>query len=259
MKKIALAALIIVAALSSKGRVAWYGEREFLDSVKALEDEGYTIKYIDTLDEETLSFFDGLVICFAEPSQKEKDTVLTFVEKGGGLLIIYNAIQYPEANHVFSQYGLEKTLDTESDIVFPFLAKETVEEMKKRIAVSQKGRGRIITVGYDPLTFQTISLLVDVDRIFSFGLSWLCQDWHVKMTQQLLARRRIAIIVPVLVVAVGLVGGYYLYRRRKKRPDKAEKIRELKARFVYGELSRDEYQKELEKLGGVHGKGLDKE
>jgi len=34
----------------------------------------------------------------------------------------------------------------------------------------------------------------------------------------------------------------------KVEPDKAEKIRELKAKFVYGELSKEEYQEELEKL-----------
>ncbi|KYK28157.1 MAG: hypothetical protein HXS48_21045 [Theionarchaea archaeon] len=253
MKKVVLTTLVFMVLLASKGRVAWYGEKEFESSVKSLEEEGYTVKYISTIDEETLSVYDVLVICVAEPTQEQRDVILDFVEKGGGLLIIYNVIAYPNVEDVFAEYNLEKPPDIEtgSDIIFPFLEKDTVEEMRKRIAVSQKGRGRIITVGYDPLTFQTVSLLLDVDSIFNFAMSWLCQDWHVERTQKVLARRRFAFLVLVVVVAAGLAAGYYLFRKRKgkrKESDKSEQIRELKAKFVYGELSKDEYQKELEKV-----------
>lgn len=252
MKKAVLIAFVMVL-LASKGRVAWYGEREFESSVTSLEEEGYTVHYIDTIDEETLLLYDVLVLCFADPTQEQKDAILDFVEKGGGLLIIYNVMAYPNVEDVFTEYNLGKPIDTESgsDIVFPFLSKETVEEMRRRIALSQRGRGRVITVGYDPLTFQTVSLLLDVDNVFTFAMGWLCQDWHVERTERILARRRNALIVPVVVVAAGLLVGYYLLKKRKRKaPDKAEQIRELKAKFVYGELSKDEYQRELEKLEG---------
>lgn len=261
MKKAILAVILLMAVLSSKGRVAWYGEQEFEEPVAALKEEGYTVQYIDALDEETLSAYDVLVLCFAEPSPEERDIILAFVEEGGGLLIIYSTATYPEAHDVLSQYGIGDTFSTERDVIFPFLTDETIEELKKRIAASQRGRGRIITVGYDPITFQAVSFLFDVDTIFTLGMDWLCQDWHVEETQKALAAKRMKIIIPVIViVAVGLAVGYYLYRRRKrpaerleKKPEKKEsdkqgQIRELKAKFVYGELSKDEYQRELEKL-----------
>ncbi|KYK35005.1 MAG: hypothetical protein AYK18_03995 [Theionarchaea archaeon DG-70] len=86
MKKAILAVILLMAVLSSKGRIAWYGEQEFEEPVAALKEEGYTVQYIDALDEETLSFYDVLVLCFAEPSPEERDTILAFVEEGGGLL-----------------------------------------------------------------------------------------------------------------------------------------------------------------------------
>lgn len=254
MNKVVLA-LLVVIVLSSEGRVAWYGEREFEDSVQSLEKEGYTISYIDTIDEETLLLYDVLVVCLTEPSQSQKDVIDDFVSKGGGLLLIYNAISYPEIADILSEYNVESTLEGEVDMVFPLLTEEVVERLRKRVAVSQKGRGRIVMVGYDPLTFQTISLLMDVDSIFSFGLDWLCQDWHVKQTQELLAQKQVKLVVPVVVVAaILLLVGYVVVRRKKgkkEKPglsDKEEQIRDLKARFVYGELSRDEYHQELEKL-----------
>ncbi|KYK35006.1 MAG: hypothetical protein AYK18_04000 [Theionarchaea archaeon DG-70] len=155
---------------------------------------------------------------------------------------------------MLSQYGIEDTFSTERDVIFPFLTDETIEELKKRIGASQRGRGRIITVGYDPITFQAVSFLFDVDTIFTLGMDWLCQDWHVEETQKALAAKRMRIIIPVVaIVAAGLMVGYYLYRRRKKpakteESDKQRQIRELKAKFVYGELSKDEYQRELERL-----------
>jgi LPXTG-motif cell wall-anchored protein len=253
MKKLVLAIFIIMMLSSSRGRVAWYGEREFETSAQSIKQEEYTLEYINKIDEKTLSLYDVLVICFAEPSQDQKDAIEIFVREGGGLLIIYNIISYPKIEDLLSEYGLAGTYEMETGIVFPFLTGSTVEELKKRIAFSQKGRGKVIVVGYDPLTFKTVSLLLDIDSIFSFGIDWLCQDWHVDQTQKLLARKRIEIAVPVIGVAALLVVGFYFYKRRKKKPeqtksDKLEKVRELKARFVYGELSRDEYQREMEKL-----------
>lgn len=256
MKKFVLALFMMVMLASSKGRIAWYGEREFEESITSLEQQGYTIKYIDSIDEKTLSVYDVLVICLAEPSQAEKEAILTFVDEGGGLLILYNALTYDNIDNVLSQYQLERTVETNTDIVFPFLPTERVDELRKRVSVSQKGKGRIFAVGYDPLTFQTVSLLVDVDNLFKFGMDWLCQDWHVDQTQREVARKRLILVVPVVLLATALAVGYFLYRKRKstgKKPEseiseKSEKIRELKAKFVYGEVSRDEYQRELERL-----------
>ncbi len=254
MKKVVLIVFVFMVLASSKGRIAWYGEKEFESSVTTLEEEGYAVNYITTIDEETLSVYDVLVICFEEPAQEQRDVILKFVEEGGGLLIIYNVISYPSVEDVLSEYGVENTLSMERDIVFPFLGEETVEELKKRTATSHKGKGRIITVGYDPVTFQAVSLLLNVDSIFVFGMDWLSQEWHVEQTQEMLAAMRMRLLIPVVVAAavVAAVGGYYVFRRKKKplkaEPDRSEQIRELKARFVYGELSKDEYQRELEKL-----------
>jgi uncharacterized membrane protein len=251
MNKVVL--LLVMIVLSTEGRVAWYGEEEFEDSVQSLEKEGYTIEYIDTIDEETLLLYDVLVVCLSEPSKNQKEVIDDFVKKGGGLLLIYNAVSYPEIADVCSEYNVESTLEGETVMVFPLLAEDAVEKLKKRVAVAQKEKGRIVMVGYDPLTFQTISLLMDVDSIFRFGMDWLCQDWHVKQTQALLAERWVNLVVPaVVVVAVLVLVGYVLQKRKKKEKpklsDREEQIRELKARFVYGELSRDEYRQELEKL-----------
>jgi hypothetical protein len=256
MKKAVAALFVLMVLAAPKGRVAWFGEREFESSVESLEKAGYTVKYINTLDEETLSAYDVLVICFAEPTQDQKEAIFTFVEKGGGLLIIYNIISYPTIKEVLAEYelesALENTLEVEDIFVFPFLTQERIEDLKKRIAVSQKGEGRALAVGYDPLTFQTVSLLIDLDSIFTFGVDWLCQDWHVEQTQAQLAKRRVTMVIPVVVVAAALLVGYYVFKTRKPKPskeaDKAGQIRELKAKFVYGELSKDEYHKELEKL-----------
>lgn len=247
---------------SSEGRIAWYGEREFESSVTSLEQEGYTVKYIDTIDEKTLSLYDVLVICFTEPTEDQKETILTFVEEGGGLLIIYNVMTYGTIDDAFSDYGLEKTAAVEGDFIFPFLPQDKIEELKKRVAFSQNGKGRAVAVGYDPLSYQTVSLLIDEGRIFSFGLDWLCQEWHVEQTQKALARRRIAILVPLIILAAVVVGGYYVFKKKTKpakptkrkesaKPEESEKqeqIRELKAKFVYGELSRDEYHQKIEEL-----------
>ena len=256
MKKLVLAIFMVVILTSSKGRVAWYGEREFEESIQSLEQEGYTIKYIDSINERTLSLYDVLVVCLVEPSQNEKEIILNFVEEGGGLLIIYSVISHENIEDVLTEYHLENIANMETDIVFPFLPEDRIDELKRRIAVSQKGKGRIFVVGYDPLTFQTISLFLDVKSIFKFGMNWLCQEWHVKQTQQVVSRRLTLFIVPVIIVAA-LILGFYFYRKRAKvkakKPEKpgsekAEKIRELKARFVYGEVSREEYQRELESL-----------
>ncbi len=256
MKKFVLALFMMVMLASSKGRIAWYGEREFDESITSLEQQGYTIKYIDSIDEKTLSLYDVLVVCLTEPSQAEKEAILTFVDEGGGVLILYNALTYDKIEDVLSQYQLERTAEINTDIVFPFLPTERVDELRKRVSVSQKGKGRIFAVGYDPLTFQTVSLLFDVDNLFKFGMDWLCQDWHVEQTQREVARKRLSFVVPVVFLVAALTVGYFLYRKRKsavKKPEpekseKAEKIRELKAKFVYGEVSRDEYQRELERL-----------
>jgi len=265
MKKLVLVILVFMVLASSKGRVAWYGEREFEDTVKSLKEEGYTVEYITTIDEETLSVYDVLVLCLEKSSPEQLDVIMTFVEKGGGLLIIYDVVSYPEVGDVLSEYEIGDTVSMERDIIFPFLKEETVEDLKKRIAAAERGEGRIIAVGYDPITFQTVSLLLDLDNIFTFGIGWLCQDWHVELTQEILAEKRMNLLVPVAVVAVLMAAGYYVLKRKGKpgkvepdkaekipkfkvEPDKAEKIRELKAKFVYGELSKEEYQEELEKL-----------
>lgn len=247
MKKLILIAVLFLL-LSSKGRIAWYGEREFEQNVSSLKQEGYTIGYIDKIDEKTLAFYDVLVICFADVTPEQKDTIRAFVKEGGGLLIVYNVMTYPQVEDVVSAYDIENPLKLESDVAFPFLTKEVVENLKKRIAISQSGKGRIILVGYDPLTFQTVSFVLDINSIFKFGLGWLCQDWHVEKTQELLNQRRLVMLAPVVVAAAGFITGYYLLKRKKKKVDKSEQIRVLKAKFVYGELSRDQYQKELEKL-----------
>jgi hypothetical protein len=256
MKKLVLALFMVVMLASSKGRIAWYGEREFEESITSLEQQGYTIKYIDSIDEKTLSLYDVLVICLTEPSQNEKEAILTFLDEGGGLLIVYNALTYDKIEDVLAQYQLERTAEINTDIVFPFLPTERVDELRKRVSVSQKGKGRIFAVGYDPLTFQTVSLLFDVDNLFKFGMDWLCQDWHVEQTQREVAKKRISFVVPAVFLVAALAVGYFLYKKRKSVPkkpeseksEKAEKIRELKAKFVYGEVSRDEYQRELERL-----------
>lgn len=256
MKKAVLALLVFMVLASSKGRVAWYGEREFESSVQSLEQEGYTVQYVTTIDEDTLSAYDVLVICFAEPSQAQKAAIQDFVEEGGGLLIIYNVILYPTIEEVLSEYelksGVESSLEMERIFVLPFLKEEQIEDLKKRIGISQRGKGRVLAVGYDPLTFQTLSLLLDVDSIFSFGIDWLCQAWHVEQTEEFLARKRLQIVIPVVVAAAVLIAGYYVYKRRKsfkpKHDDKEEQIRELKAKFVFGELSKDEYHEELKRL-----------
>lgn len=85
-----------------------------------------------------------------------------------------------------------------------------------------------------------------------------------KQTQMSLAGNLIKIISPVVVAVGSLVGGYYFFKRRQKgkkleqvedfyerkkqRTEKLRQIRELKAQYVYGELSKDEYQKKLEEL-----------
>jgi uncharacterized membrane protein len=257
MKKLVLALFMLVVLAASQGRIAWYGEREFEESVASLERQGYTVKYIDSIDEKTLSRYDVLVVCLAEPSQDEKEAILNFVEAGGGLLIVYNALTHDNIEEVLSEYQLERAAEADSNIVFPFLPEEKLDELKKRISISQKGKGRIFTVGYDPVTFQAVNLLFDVDNLFKFGMDWLCQDWHVEQTQREVARTRFSFIVLLGIVAAALVTGYFLYKKQKsgapekpesKESEKAEKIRELKAKFVYGEVSRDEYQKELERL-----------
>ena len=263
MKQVVLTLFVFMVLASSEGRIAWYGEREFENSVTSLEQEGYTVKYIDTIDEKTLSLYDVLVICFTEPTDDQKETILTFVEEGGGLLLIYNVMTYGSIDDAFSDYGLEKTAAVEGSFIFPFLPQDKIEELKKRVAFSQKGKGRAVAVGYDPLSYQTVSLLIDEGRIFSFGLDWLCQEWHVEQTQKALARRRIVFLVPLVILAAAVVGGYYVYRKKKTKPakptkpkesvkpeesKKQEQIRELKAKFVYGELSRDEYQRKVEEL-----------
>ena len=85
-------------------------------------------------------------------------------------------------------------------------------------------------------------------------MDWLSQEWHVEQTQEILAAMQRRLLIPVVVAAAvaAAAGGYYVFKRKKKplklESDKSEQIRELKARFVYGELSKDEYQRELEKL-----------
>jgi uncharacterized membrane protein len=70
-------------------------------------------------------------------------------------------------------------------------------------------------------------------------------------------------MVPTIVIAVGLAAGYYFLRnrihgeerlrrivlnRKMKEKKKQEKIRKLKTRFVYGELSKEEYQEKVKEL-----------
>ncbi|MBU7015858.1 MAG: DUF4350 domain-containing protein [Theionarchaea archaeon] len=257
MKKLVLALFMLGTLAASQGRIAWYGEREFDENVASLERQGYTVKYVDSIDEKTLSRYDVLVVCLAEPSQKEKEAILDFVEAGGGLLILYNAMTHSSIEEVLSGYQLEKTAEGDSNIVFPFLPEDKIDELRKRISISQKGKGRTLAVGYDPVAFQAVSLLFDVDKLLEFGMDWLCQDWHAEQTQSEIAKNRFSLAVVLGIVAVALIAGYVLYRKRKlkapekpesKESEKAEKIRELKARFVYGEVSRDEYQRELERL-----------
>ena len=260
--------MLVMIVLSAEGRVAWYGEREFEDVVQSLEKEGYTIEYIDTIDKETLLMYDVLVVCLREPTKSQKEVIDDFVKNGGGLLLIYDAVSSEKAD-ILSAYKVENTLKV--DEVFPFLTEDVVEELpsliqkaveelKKQVSVSQKEGGNILLVGYDPLTFDTLSSLMDavsifgfgLDKLFSIGMDWLCQDWHVEQTQAVIAEKQIKLVVPaVVVVALLVVVGYVLQKRKKEKPEltnKEEQIRELKARFVYGELSRDEYRQELEKL-----------
>ncbi|MBU6997612.1 MAG: hypothetical protein HXS41_08805 [Theionarchaea archaeon] len=257
MKKSVLALSVLVMLASSQGRIAWYGEKEFEGNITSLEQEGYTVKYIESIDEKTLSRYDVLVLCLTEPSDQEKGVILDFLEAGGGLLILYNAMTHDNIEDVLSAYQLERAAEADSNIVFPFLPEDKIDELKKRISISQQGKGRILAVGYDPLTFQAVSLLFDVDSLLKFGMDWLCQDWHVEQTQREVTRTRFSIMVLLGVAAATLVIGYFLYRKKmsgapesseSKESQKAEKIRELKARFVYGEVSRDEYKKELKKL-----------
>jgi hypothetical protein len=254
MNKLILASVILLAVSASQGRVAWYGEEEFEDIVPSLKSEGYTINYITEIDKDILSVHDVLVVCLTKVSPSQKEVILRFVEQGGGLLIIYDIASYPEVEDILSVYNLEKITDVENPFLLSLLSDELIEEIKKRVALSEKGRGRIIAIGYDPVTAQALTLLKGEETIFLMGLEWLCQDWHVKQVQNIIMKNRIKTVVPiVIVIALIALIGFYFFRRTKtvKKPgltDKEEKIRELKARFVYGELSKKEYQQELERL-----------
>lgn len=253
MKPLILVTLVLLMISASQGRVAWYGEREFEDTIASLEHQGYTINYITDINEKTLSVYDVLVVCLREVSPSQKEVILQFVEEGGGLLIIYDIALYPEIEDILSQYTLEKTAAVESPFLQSLLSDELVEELKKRVAVSEKGKGRIIAIGYDPVTAQALTLLGGENTVFVLGLDWLSQDWHVEKVQNMLVKNRIRTLIPVIVgiVLVILIGYFFLKRPRNIQTgltEKEEEMRELKAKFVYGELSKEEYQRELKKL-----------
>jgi hypothetical protein len=84
-----------------------------------------------------------------------------------------------------------------------------------------------------------------------------------QQTQLLPTGEHIRAMVPTIVIAVGLAAGYYFLRnrihgeerlrrmvlnRKMKEKKKQEKIRKLKTRFVYGELSKEEYQEKVKEL-----------
>ncbi|MGD2248532.1 MAG: hypothetical protein PVF58_08995 [Candidatus Methanofastidiosia archaeon] len=254
MNKLILASVLLLAVSASQGRVAWYGEEEFEDSIASLKSEGYTITYITEIDEDILAVHDVLVVCLTKVSPSQKDVILRFVEEGGGLLIIYDIASYPQVEDILSVYNLEKAPDTENPVFLSLLSDELIKEIKKRVAFSEKGKGRIISIGYDPVTAQALTMFRGEEAIFVMGLEWLCQDWHVEQVQNIIMKNRMKTVIPiVIVIALLAFIGFYFFKRSKptKRPgltDKEEKIRELKARFVYGELSKKEYQQELERL-----------
>jgi len=88
-------------------------------------------------------------------------------------------------------------------------------------------------------------------------------EGHDQQVQQSLMKNQSEMMVPIALAVTGLVAGYYLFRKgnEKKKQErmqrtvkkikekkKEEQMRKLKARFVYGELSRDEYRKKLKEL-----------
>ncbi|KYK37984.1 MAG: hypothetical protein AYK18_08675 [Theionarchaea archaeon DG-70] len=81
---------------------------------------------------------------------------------------------------------------------------------------------------------------------------------------QLLTKEQFEDVSPVIIVAAGLAGGYYLFKKKRQKDEKLEteefrkrkreesrkmeQIRKLKAKYVYGELSREEYLKKIKEM-----------